>query len=270
MIRAEPTQRDVADRRVDVAIDEPRVAVGGCGADVSSLVRHPRAGQELANGDGAAARWWSGVVLAVESGDDGFGFAAVMADRDPPATLATGQRIESVVGDDIEAGVAFNDVGHPSSSTTSEPTRRSSQRRSALHSPTSFVPAPSRGCVETSASPTRAISDVTSLDETRHRTRDRRSNRAIYRTRVSGHRRAPHRRSGNQRGDSHDRVRSFASDTGLIGLAYVDGDVWGVDRMSARHWAREQPAQIEAYPVRSMTQLLLPNSLCSNSSACRR
>ena len=56
VIGAESTQRDVADRWVDVAIDEPRVPVGGCRSDVSSLVRHPRAGQELANGDGPAAR----------------------------------------------------------------------------------------------------------------------------------------------------------------------------------------------------------------------
>ena len=62
MIGAESTQRDVADRWVDVAVDEPRVPVGGRRSDVSSLVRHPCAGQELADGDGPAARCWPGVV----------------------------------------------------------------------------------------------------------------------------------------------------------------------------------------------------------------
>ena len=42
--------RDVTDRRaVDVALDEPRIAVSGGGSDLSSLVRHPCAGQELAS-----------------------------------------------------------------------------------------------------------------------------------------------------------------------------------------------------------------------------
>ena len=45
---------------------------------------------------------------------------------DPPGgPRRTDQRIQTVEGDDVEAGVSLNDVGHPSSSTTSEPARRS-------------------------------------------------------------------------------------------------------------------------------------------------
>ena len=124
VIGAKPAQRDVTEYGVEVAIDEPRVPIRGCGSDVSSLVRHPRSGQELANRDRPLSRRRAGDAFAVEPGGDGFGLGAVMADRDPPATFATGQRVQTVVGDDIEAGLAFNDVGHPSSSTISEPTRR--------------------------------------------------------------------------------------------------------------------------------------------------
>ena len=46
--------------------------------------------------------------------DDGFSLGAVGADRDPSPSFATGQRIETVVGDHIEAGLAFNDVSHRS------------------------------------------------------------------------------------------------------------------------------------------------------------
>ena len=125
VIGAESAQRDVTDRGVDIAVNEPRVPVRGTRSDVSALVRHPCTGQELGNGDGPASRRRSGDAFAVEAGSDSLGFVAVMADRDPPATFSTSQWIESVVGDDIEAGLAFNDVGHPQSSTTSGPTRRS-------------------------------------------------------------------------------------------------------------------------------------------------
>jgi hypothetical protein len=124
MIAAQPAQRDRPDCRVDVALYEPRVPVRSRGSNVPSLVRHPRAGQELCDGERASAWMRACDTFAVESSNDGLGFTAVEADRDPSAALTSTQRVEAVVGDDVEAVAAFNDVGHPRSSTTSTRTRR--------------------------------------------------------------------------------------------------------------------------------------------------
>jgi hypothetical protein len=54
VVEAEAAQRDVAEGRVDVAADEPGVAVGGGLADLPSLAGQPRVGEEPADGDGTA------------------------------------------------------------------------------------------------------------------------------------------------------------------------------------------------------------------------
>jgi hypothetical protein len=108
----QPAQRHVADRWVHVPLDEPRVAVGGRRSHVAPLVRHPRVGQEPAEGDRPAldrARRW---VVVVEARRARFGLAPVMPDRMPPTAFLAGERVDAVVGDDIEAVLALNDVGH--------------------------------------------------------------------------------------------------------------------------------------------------------------
>jgi len=56
-------------------------------------------------------------------------FGSVVADGMPASAFATGEWVEAVVGDDVEAVLALHDVAHPRSSTTSTPTRRSIGRR---------------------------------------------------------------------------------------------------------------------------------------------
>jgi len=112
MVGAKPSQRDVADGGVDVTVDEPRVAVGrGC-SDVPALVREPGAGEELADVRRPAAGGCSPGVLAVDAGGDELSVVSVMADGVPASSLLTGEGVEAVVGDDIEAVLALHDVGH--------------------------------------------------------------------------------------------------------------------------------------------------------------
>lgn len=83
VIGAQSAQRDVTDRGVDVAVNEPRVPVRGTRSDVSAFVRRPCTGQELGNGDGPASRGRSGAAFVVEAGSGQSRLGAVMADRDP-------------------------------------------------------------------------------------------------------------------------------------------------------------------------------------------
>ena len=52
------------------------------------------------------------VAFAVESLGDGFGFVSVASHRVPPAPFPAGERVEAVVGDDVDALLALHDVGH--------------------------------------------------------------------------------------------------------------------------------------------------------------
>ncbi len=62
---------------------------------------------------------------AVEAGGELFGFVAVVADGMPASAFPAGEWVEAVVGDDVEAVLALDDVAHPPLSTTSTPTRSS-------------------------------------------------------------------------------------------------------------------------------------------------
>jgi hypothetical protein len=124
VIGAQAAERDVTDRGLDVAVDEPGVPVRGGGTDLATLVRDPGVGEELAERDRPGRCRWGGVTFAVESGGQLFGFDSVVADGVPPSAFASGEWVEAVVGDDVEAVLALHDAAHPPSSTTSTPTRR--------------------------------------------------------------------------------------------------------------------------------------------------
>jgi len=92
MVGAEPSQRDLADGGVDVAVDEPRVAVGRGYSDMPALVREPGAGEKLADVCRPAAGGRSPGVLAVDAGGDELSVVAVMADRVPASSFLAGER----------------------------------------------------------------------------------------------------------------------------------------------------------------------------------
>ena len=48
----------------------------------------------------------------VETSGDGLGFLTVVADGMPSTPLSAGERVDAVVGDDVEAVLALDDVGH--------------------------------------------------------------------------------------------------------------------------------------------------------------
>src|SRR5699024_4276478 len=73
VVEPQTAQRDLAKRGDDVAVDEPAVAVGSRFANLPSLARHPRVGQERADGDRAAGLWWRHVAFGIESARHGVG-----------------------------------------------------------------------------------------------------------------------------------------------------------------------------------------------------
>lgn len=112
VIGPQSTHRDRADRWIDVAIDEPCVSVGGRGSDLASLERHPRLGEEPPElHRSSPCRRRAGVVTIETSGGE-LGVVSVVADGMPAASFSAGERVEAVVGDDVEAVLALHDVGH--------------------------------------------------------------------------------------------------------------------------------------------------------------
>lgn len=112
VVGSETAKRDVTDGRVHVAVDEPRVPVRGRGSHVSPLLRKPGAGHELAERDRAALRRRRPESVLGEPEGNGFRLGSVVADRVPSAAFLAGQWIDAVIGDDVEAVLALNDVGH--------------------------------------------------------------------------------------------------------------------------------------------------------------
>lgn len=125
MIGAQPAKRDVADRGLDVAVDEPGVPVPRGGTDLAAFVWDPRVGEVLAERDRTGRCCEGGVAFAVESSGELFGFLSVVAHGMPSSAFPSGEWVEAVVSDDVEAGLALHDVAHPPISTTSTPTRSS-------------------------------------------------------------------------------------------------------------------------------------------------
>jgi hypothetical protein len=54
-------------------------------------------------------------LFAVQPDRNRVGLLAVTSDRVPSAPLASGERIEAVVGHNVEAVLALHDLGHASS-----------------------------------------------------------------------------------------------------------------------------------------------------------
>ena len=80
VISTQAAQRDVTDGGSDVAVDEPRVPVGGGGADLAALVRDPRVGAELAQRHRPCRHAGCDVAFVVEARGELFGFFTVVAD----------------------------------------------------------------------------------------------------------------------------------------------------------------------------------------------
>lgn len=112
VIGSELSERDVADSRIDVVTDEPGIPVGRRRPDLPTLLRQPGALQEVAELDRAAPGRWGACPLAVDGRSDRLGLLPVPPDRVPPAPFAAGERVESVVGHDVETVLALHDVGH--------------------------------------------------------------------------------------------------------------------------------------------------------------
>lgn len=123
MIGAQPAEGDVTDGRLDVAVDEPCVPVHSGGADLATLVADPRVGEELTERHRTGRCQRCGVAFAVKSGGELFGIPSVVADGVPSSAFATGEWVEAVVREDVEAVLALHDVAHPPVSTRSTPTR---------------------------------------------------------------------------------------------------------------------------------------------------
>ena len=68
-------------------------------------------GMDVAQNGSAAGRRRASVV-AVHAGDGELSVLAVVADRVPASAFLAGERVEAVVGHDIEAVLALHDVGH--------------------------------------------------------------------------------------------------------------------------------------------------------------
>lgn len=76
-----------------------------------------------------SASEWSGTgSVGFEAGGHLLGLVSVTASGVPASAFLAGERVEAVIGDDVEAVVALDDVCHRRSLTTSAPTRRACQR----------------------------------------------------------------------------------------------------------------------------------------------
>jgi len=112
VLGAQPAEADVADRWGDVAVDERGVAVGGGWTDLAPLVRQPGLGEELGDRDGPASGRRLRPLLTIQTSGDRFRLGAIVPHRAPPPSFPAGEGVEPVVGDNVEAISALDDVGH--------------------------------------------------------------------------------------------------------------------------------------------------------------
>ena len=113
VVGAKPSQRNVPNGRCDVVLDEPGVAVGRGRSNLASLVRQPRRAQEVIEPDRSASCRRGAGTIEVEPCCERLGFASVGSNRVPAAPLPAGERVEAVVGHDVEPVVSLDDVAHP-------------------------------------------------------------------------------------------------------------------------------------------------------------
>ena len=100
--------------RSDVALDHPAVSVRRGRTNTTLPLRKPRVGQVVAERHRVSPTRERHTIGFGDAGRDRFGIGARRAGRVPPSALATGVRVDAVIGDDIETVVARNDVGHAS------------------------------------------------------------------------------------------------------------------------------------------------------------
>jgi hypothetical protein len=110
MIGPQSAEWHVADGRVDVAVDEPRVPVRGRGADVAALDRRPGVGEEHAETDGSSPRRRATDLVPPDVCGDLRGFFTVVAGGMPAPPFSAGERVDAVVGDDVDEVLALDDV----------------------------------------------------------------------------------------------------------------------------------------------------------------
>lgn len=91
-------------------LDDPRVGVVGSGPDVGPLAGQPCLDEEPAERGWRSTRLGVG-ALGLQASGEVLGFRPVAAEP-PTAPLPSGDRIDAVVVDDVEAVLALHDVGH--------------------------------------------------------------------------------------------------------------------------------------------------------------
>ena len=113
VVGAKPSKWDVPDGRCDVVLDEPGVSVGRGGSNLAALVRQPGRTQEVIEPERSTSGGRGAGSVDPEAGRESLGFLPIDTGRVPAAPLPSGERVEAVVGDDVEAVLALDDVGHP-------------------------------------------------------------------------------------------------------------------------------------------------------------
>lgn len=81
-------------------------------SELSPPSRHPLLCQEGAERRRGNAQRYHRCRRSFERGCDRFGIGAAAAGGMPSAAFASGERVDAVVVDDVEAAIAFDDVGH--------------------------------------------------------------------------------------------------------------------------------------------------------------
>lgn len=119
MVDPQASEWDVTDSGVDVSVNKPRVPIGRCGPDMTTLHRQPGVGEELAEMRRPAAGWGGAGVVSLESLSHLLGVVTVIAGGMPPAPFSPSEWVDAVIGDDVEAVLALDDVCDPGSLTTS-------------------------------------------------------------------------------------------------------------------------------------------------------
>jgi len=113
-------QRHVAEDRVDVVLDHPFVAVGGGGLEPLSAHRYELLGQVPAERQLGGRDRFLCFGDRVEAGSDRFCVVSAVSGRLPPSAFPSRCWIDAVVGDDVEAVLALNDVSHVGPSAPSD------------------------------------------------------------------------------------------------------------------------------------------------------
>src|SRR5918995_1582540 len=100
------------DRWCDVVVDVPLVAACDRWAQLASAPRQPHLGQELLDRQRRCRPLACSLSFGAEPRRDCFGVRPAATGCMPTPSFPSGAWIVAVIGDDIEAVTAFNDVSH--------------------------------------------------------------------------------------------------------------------------------------------------------------